>query len=338
MQCLNCEFENVPGMARCVRCHSALDLGGVAVLPPRATRWRVLTHWSRRWHVLITTVRSLWSSRPRWANMTRTEVSGVGVAWSFLPGLGLIKHGSQHWGYAVLGVWLMILMATVVTIGLPVSPVLLNAAIVVHVASVLWFLGGEFNFYRRSTVALFGLVAFGALRLFVYQPFIWFGQQFYSSVSFDNLVPGDVIANGDALLHEGPWLRPEQFSRGDIVLYDIDGFTENQFILRDGVGLDRIIGLPGEQVAIRDGQIQINWKPLDPKHYPLGSLNLPPGADPIVAGPDEYIIFPTRIQSFVHGAVAVGPPLAHISRVSAKNIRGRVVFRLHPWSRFGRLE
>jgi hypothetical protein len=42
MKCLRCEFENIPGQARCIRCGSILEAGSevIQIYPPRMPVWR----------------------------------------------------------------------------------------------------------------------------------------------------------------------------------------------------------------------------------------------------------------------------------------------------------
>jgi signal peptidase I len=63
----------------------------------------------------------------------------------------------------------------------------------------------------------------------------------------------------------------------------------------------RLVGLPGEQLEIRDGGIWINGERLEPpesirgiRYSPTiewnGQIHSGPGSDPVTLGPDEYFV------------------------------------------------
>ena len=88
-------------------------------------------------------------------------------------------------------------------------------------------------------------------------------------------------------LHNGQYLIIEKISyrlgspqRGDVVVFHYPSNPKRDFI-------KRIIGLPGETIEIRRGQIMINGNPLNEAYLPnVGTYNWGPG----VVGDDEYFV------------------------------------------------
>ena len=54
--------------------------------------------------------------------------------------------------------------------------------------------------------------------------------------------------------------------------------------------------------------------------------------------PSMLFIIPSRLGIAVHGNLPAGSILAQLSRVRDPEVLGRVVLRLRPWSRFGKVE
>jgi signal peptidase I len=86
----------------------------------------------------------------------------------------------------------------------------------------------------------------------------------------------DQFLIGDKLVYR--WLHPPE--RGDIIVFEYPRAPDRDFI-------ERVIGLPGEKIEVRQGRVYINDQPLEepyivsPPSYPWG---------PRVAGKDEYFV------------------------------------------------
>jgi signal peptidase I len=188
------------------------------------------------------------------------------------------------------------------------------------------------------TRALFGIVLFTGLRFLLYEPMCALGRAFYVPVLVSGMTLGTIIQDGDALMYQGRWTRPDRFQRGSIVVYRIHGMRRAGVILRDGIGVDRIVGEPGDLVELRQGVLFVNNEPLTEAMQPLGRSNIMLPEQARVLGHGEYLIFPSRLNLAVHGNVQAAPLVGRVSCVRAENILGRVVFRLHPWSGFGAVQ
>mgnify|MGYP004527273419 CR=1 FL=1 len=106
--------------------------------------------------------------------------------------------------------------------------------------------------------------------------------------------------------------------RNDIVV--LDESYDNEIIIK------RIIGLPGETVAIKNGKIYINNKEYDDK-FAYGETS---DYDKITLGDDEYFILgDNRI---------VSKDSRYFGPVKEKEIIGKAIFRLFPFNKIGKLK
>lgn len=106
--------------------------------------------------------------------------------------------------------------------------------------------------------------------------------------------------------------------RNDIVV--LDESYDNEIIIK------RIIGLPGETVAIKNGKIYVNNKEYDDK-FAYGETS---DYDKITLGDDEYFILgDNRI---------VSKDSRYFGPVKEKEIIGKAIFRLFPFNKIGKLK
>ncbi len=120
--------------------------------------------------------------------------------------------------------------------------------------------------FEIAETILLALVIFFAARLFV-QTFSIDGRSMQS-----NFEPGQYALVSKASYGLG---SPQ---RGDVVVLYRPGFPTEEL-------LKRVVGLPGEEIAIRDGRVQINGRELDESAYlgdietaNLSSTTVPSGA------------------------------------------------------------
>lgn len=107
-----------------------------------------------------------------------------------------------------------------------------------------------------------------------------------------------------------------KIDRYDIVVVD----TEDDELIK------RVYGLPGEKIAIEEGNIYINDKKIEDK-YAYGNTS---SYEAITLGKDEYFVLgDNRVVSL--DSRIIGP-------VKEENIKGTTNFIIYPFNRFGTLE
>jgi signal peptidase I len=108
---------------------------------------------------------------------------------------------------------------------------------------------------------------------------------------------------------------------GTIERYDIVVVkTESEELIK------RVYGLPGEKIAIENGEIYINDKKIEDK-YAYGNTS---SYEAITLGDDEYFVLgDNRVVSL--DSRLIGP-------VKKENIKGTTNFIIYPFSRFGSVE
>lgn len=258
---------------------------------------------------------------------------------SIVPGLGHIRYGSRLTGRLLLGAWACLILGALATLGLDSSQWFLAGVVGVHAAAVIPYLSPlviNSNLFARL---VFGLLVFTGLRLGIYYPVGWLGEQFYWTFSVTGLTPGPVVQNEDVLLCRGPWSPSSRtLHRGDVVVYEIPDLTDvlarNAYVrVGRGYGLDRIVGVPGDHVQIVKGQLLVNGRAVIPERAPLGPVNEWEGFD--IAAGDDYVIMPARLPSQIHGVRNGTRIFEAMSRVPPTGIIRKVVLRVQPWSRFG---
>ena len=128
---------------------------------------------------------------------------------------------------------------------------------------------GSLIWETLQTLVLAGLLIV-FFRAFVFQNFIVEGTSMYPT-----LMQGDrlIVSRISYIFGE-----PE---RGDIIVFQYPFGPERDFV-------KRIIALPGETVAIQNGQVFINGKPLPPETYVQNkSID---NYGPLTLGQDEYFV------------------------------------------------
>jgi signal peptidase I len=145
-----------------------------------------------------------------------------------------------------------------------------------------------------------------------------------NTVFGDSMVPN--LYNGDELLVEKISRYFGGISRGDIITCrsQLLGGKGETYIVK------RVIGLPGESVEIKDGQVHIDGNVLEENYLPAGLRTdaIREEFQSVVLAEDEYYLMgDNRPQS--QDSRYFGP-------VKKKDISGEVLIRFYPFNRFGR--
>lgn len=131
-------------------------------------------------------------------------------------------------------------------------------------------------------------------------------------VRVDGTSMNKTLADGDILL----LYKLAKIDRFDIVVLDEE--YDDEIIIK------RIIGLPGETVEIKDGDIYINDILMPDDEYAYGDTS---DYDKITLGNDEYFILGDNRL--------ISKDSRYFGAVKKDDIMGEAVFRLWPFSGFG---
>jgi signal peptidase I len=127
----------------------------------------------------------------------------------------------------------------------------------------------SFIWETLQTLVLAGLLIV-FFRTFIFQNFV---------VEGSSMVP--TLIQGDRLIVSRLSYFLGEPDRGDIIVFQYPYGPERDFV-------KRIIGLPGETIAIQNGQVFINGKPLPPEDYVQNKSS--DAIAPVTLGDDEYFV------------------------------------------------
>ncbi|MCF4114021.1 MULTISPECIES: signal peptidase I [Dethiosulfovibrio] len=160
----------------------------------------------------------------------------------------------------------------------------------------------------RETIEtiLWAVVLALVIRTFVVQAF-W--------IPSGSMIP--TLLPGDRVLVCKFWYALQEPERGQIFVFKYPVDPKRDFV-------KRIIGLPGDRVAIRQGEVFINGKPIE---------------EPYIGFPDAYIMDEVKVPEDHYFAMGDNRPNSQDSRfwgfVPEDNIRGPVFLRYWPIKRIG---
>ncbi|XCP83722.1 signal peptidase I [Roseburia hominis] len=150
--------------------------------------------------------------------------------------------------------------------------------------------------------------------------FVWYFGQRVSNIG-DSMSP--VLKNGDVVLVNRIIYDASMPKRGDIIVFKPNG-NENLHSY-----VKRIIGLPGETVQIREGEIYINGKKLK-EDYKTSEITDPGLAvEEITLEGDEFFVLGDNRESSGDSRIA------DIGNVKRSEIEGKAWFIIAPGKHFG---
>ncbi len=145
--------------------------------------------------------------------------------------------------------------------------------------------------------------------------YAFMGQTIISGQSMSPVLNAEDVCLVDRLKVD--LLRPDRY---DIVLFERADTGK--------LNVKRVVGLPGETVQIRDGEVYINNVML--KDDFMGNIALPGIAEnPVELADDEYFVLGDNTES------SEDSRFTNIGNVKAKTIKGKVWFRIKPINEIG---
>ncbi len=148
---------------------------------------------------------------------------------------------------------------------------------------------------------------------------LFFGQRV--SNAGDSMSPA--LKNGDILLMNRLIYNAKSPERGDIIAFKPNGNENAHYMVK------RVVGLPGERVQIKEGQVYINGEVLvkDIYSYDISSPGV--AAEPIELGENEYFVLGDNHES------SDDSRMADVGNVQREDIYGKVWFVAGFGSNFG---
>lgn len=119
--------------------------------------------------------------------------------------------------------------------------------------------------------------------------------------------------NGDILI----LYKLSKIERFDVIVLHEE--KDNEKIIK------RVIGMPGDTVAIKDGEIYINDEKIDDEY----AYGMTTDYDRITLKSDEYFILGDNRL--------ISKDSRYFGPIKEKEIKGKVIFRIFPFSKFGKI-
>lgn len=139
---------------------------------------------------------------------------------------------------------------------------------------------------------------------------LFFGQRV--SIAGDSMSP--TLKNGDVLLVDRLVYNAKKPARGDIIAFKPNGNENAHYMVK------RVVGLPGEQIQIQDGQVYIDGEILVKDIYSYDISNPGVAAEPIKLGENEYFVLGDNHES------SDDSRMADVGNVKREDIYGKVWF------------
>ena len=337
MQCANCQFYNMPGLAVCGRCGSSLALADdIDVHPPRAAaRSRKLRRvfvypFSRRWF-------SLWHGIARGSQALGQQLRmdldvdlperGV-LLRSVVPGLAHVAAGHVTRGRIFLWLYLALALSGLFLFGTTLGSILLGLAFSVHVSSVIDLLGSRGSVRQRIVAALITLCG---VVLFFYTPLGWLASRVASARVLNQDM--GIFRRGDVVLIN-QWDRPDP---GRVALFFLDReVRENApqqhtvYVVPAGERVVRVIAGPGQRVEWDGKELRVDGEVLDMARLGIEPRRLPV-ENPFVVPVGFYLVQPAgvpEVDARLHSAAWRATSLAR-----EEHIRGTIYMIYQPLRR-----
>ncbi|NLP35139.1 MAG: signal peptidase I [Clostridiales bacterium] len=136
----------------------------------------------------------------------------------------------------------------------------------------------------------------------------------------------DTLRDGENLYVEKISYRFDLLDRFDIIVFYPFGRDNEEYYVK------RIIGLPGETIQIIGGEIYINGEVLEENYGKEPIADPGRAATPITLGDDEYFVMGDN------RTISKDSRDIYVGNVEKENIGGKVIFRILPFSRFGKID
>lgn len=277
----------------------------------------------------------------RWLNgVVHASMDWTGVWLSLLPGLGHIRAGHRRLGFTVMGIWFALILLMLVFAGGSTEWFLYVMVVGLHcsIVSLLFVVPLQTATLLRRLLT--GLVICGVLNLLVYFPARWLANRFVVAAEVNGFIETPLLTNGDAIVYTGPWLSPETWQRGDLLIYRTRPIARGGVAVNAGVAIDRVIATQGEVVTVAQRTLFVNGVAVPSAMLPINGIASLDDGFKLIVEPGGYFILPSALALTWHGRNVDElrrSLIRQASVVKGDQILGQVRWRLRPWSRFGTL-
>jgi hypothetical protein len=264
-------------------------------------------HWPRRMiHGLRAAMKLERLRLPAWPSLRNTLAAVV------IPGLAFHLSGPRLVARIIWMALPFLVLVFLAGLGTFVAEVAFGLMIAAHVTSVSHLLRPLLTRSRLVLQLVFGVVLFVAASVLVYVPAReWFHRHVAMPITVRDQI---VIIN--------PRADAATVGRGDVVVYRISAASSRNVIVREGVGAEAVLGMPGDRLVFGPGRVYVN-----------GSAHLLPASSPeweALVVPDHcWYIWPG-----LHGVYRGGVPAQAVEAMLqglALVDRSDFVGRPHRW-------
>ncbi len=336
MRCSRCDFENLPGQQRCIKCGSVLTSAGIIdINPPRMAAWKKpMRRLLRSFHLVKGKVVSEKKSKVFDVLDVIISDSVTGYLLSVIPGLAHLIKGRFREIFLYFLLWLACILTGLFFYGSSFGMVCVGLAVGLHTWIALEFgLINELTWFREKIIVglltaffIFLLYA-GVFRLASYITGISGGFSSVNVVSYN-------VQEGDYLLTNR---HSSQIERGELVLFSPSiiriGERYSQEIRTESSMIGQVIGKDGDVVEMLGGAFIVNGQKLDAKKFSVPNwlrntyfkINLSPSSFFVSSG----------YNVSAHGLVLTAGDVERLCVIEASGIRGTAFMRWWPMWRRG---
>jgi|GEM_PF-3435951 len=177
--------------------------------------------------------------------------------------------------------------------------------------------------YKQSVyMAGYFLMIFASLVFFTAYTYY---QSVYRVISINTDIYKPLLDAGYRILAKSTEDK-EQYKRGELIVFQPANYYFHGMNIR-GEYIEKIVGMPGETIIIKPGELLINGKPLDKKFWPLGS-NASIGAQyagKYMTHKNQYLVF---LNGILNGRAASIP-----MQIENSSITGKVDSIVYPFGK-----
>lgn len=358
-KCPKCDLDNLDHLAFCVECgadlnaeEQNLELNPEFFSPPRAGRLKV---WKSIFYHIQRNLGSLnartinasiqndasWNSshhrsgkakgffRTFFSELREVLAELLPAILSLIPGVGHVYQKRWNRAAVLSGIYLITLALGLFFYGRIFSNICFGAMMTTHAVAIYDCLPISLDFFDSFKTRM-------TTMLIIFMVVIIGYRGIYNSIT--KQVHGVWVAfNAPPAFSSGDFIlinKAHTYKRGDIVFYHDDGGyigqegqNENVY-LRSGLFAERILGLPGETLEIKNNRIWIDSKPLPDNIKPLMTVKMRNMR--ISLSKTEYFVYLSTIRRDIN------PPTSFLlshSAIAYDNIRGKVFMVYAPLSR-----